>query len=246
MGLFKVADSIGKSTMRDFKQAYFGRPGENKQFQALRRGKVERMSRVDLFAASREMSTRVADYMRIKVWNVTIKARLDKAIKDGKARIETLEGLAKDTGKDYSEAIADIEQVVEDAKANYAKLLEEGEKFELTENDKEFYANYKNEGMANEAAIVKWFKKYELELEAEDELVVDLASAIAGARKLSGRGIVRANAEQFTDNVRTKSDVMTVFYGRLSERMLEAGTLKPEAIPEDVRAFYAPQKKNKK
>lgn len=202
--------------------------------------------KTDLFAASKEMSTRVADYMRIKVWNVTIKARLDKAVKDGKARIENFEALAKDTGKDYSDAIADAEQVVEDAKAAYKKLLEEGERFELTENDKEFYANYKSESMKNEDAIIKWLKKYGLELKANDDLVVDLANAISGARKLNGRGIVRSNAEKFTDNVRTKSDVMTVFYGRLSERMLEAGTLKPEAIPEDVRAFYAPRKgKNK-
>lgn len=204
------------------------------------------MKKTDLFAASKEMSTRVADYMRIKVWNVTIKARLEKAVKDGAQRIETLQGLAQDTGKDYSEAIADIEGVVEAAKENYKKLVEEGEKFELTENDKEFYKNYKNESMKNEDAIVKWFKKYNLDLKSGDDLVVDLAGAIAGARKLSGRGIVKADAEKFTDNVRTKSDVMTVFYGRLSERMLEAGTLKPEAIPEDVRAFYAPKKANKK
>ena len=200
------------------------------------------MKKTDLFAANKDMSSRVADYMRIKVWNVTIKARLEKAIKDGEQRIETLEGLAHDTGKDYSEAIADVEKVVEDAKANYKKLVEEGEKFELTENDKEFYANYKKDTVAKEAAIVKWFKKYGLDLKADEDLVVDLADAISGARKLSGRGIVRANAEKFTDNVRTKNDVMTVFYGRLSERMLEAGTLKPEAIPEDVRAFYAPKK----
>ena len=204
------------------------------------------MKRTDLFAANKEMSTRVADYMRIKVWNVTIKARLEKALKDGAQRIETLQGLAQDTGKDYSEAISDIEAVVEAARENYKKLVEDGEKFELTENDKEFYKNYKNEGMKNEDAIVKWFKKYDLDLKSGDDLVVDLASAIAGARKLSGRGIVKADAEKFTDNVRTKSDVMTVFYGRLSERMLEAGTLKPEAIPEDVRAFYAPKKANKK
>lgn len=203
------------------------------------------MKRTDLFAASREMATRVGDYMRIKVWNVTIKTRLDKALKDGKARIETLEGLAQDTGKDYEEAIADIKEVMDQAKAKYDELVKDGEKFELTENDKEFYANYKSD-MDNKAAIVKWFKKYELEVTADDELVVDLANAISGARKLNNRGIVRANAEKFTDNVRTKNDVLTVFYGRLSERMLEAGTLKPEAIPEDVRAYYAPKKSGKK
>ena len=204
------------------------------------------IKKVDFFKADKAMSERVAQFMRVKVWNVTLKARLEKAIKDGESRIETLEGLKSETGKDYTEAIADIQALVDKAREDYKKALEEGEKFEYTENDKTFYKRYADSDTDTTEAIIKWFGKYNLEVDGETNIVLDIADAISGARRLGGRQIVRENAEKFTDDVRTKTDVLTLFYGRLAESMMKAGTLKAEAIPEDVRAFYAPKKGAKK
>lgn len=199
--------------------------------------------KVNLFDANKTMSERVSAFMRVKVWGITLKARLEKALRDGEARIEAFESLAKDTGKDYTEVIEDAKQVVEDAKAKYKAAVKDAEKFEFTKADNDFYKAYKDGKL--EAGIIAWFKKYGLEVDGDTNLVQTEVEALKGARKLGGRAIVRANAEKFTDDTRTKNDILTVFYGKLAEAMLEAGTLKAEQIPEDVREFYAPKKKSK-
>lgn len=200
--------------------------------------------KVNLFNASKAMSERVGAFMRVKVWGITLKARLEKALKDGEVRLETFESLAKDTGKDYTEVIEDIKQVVENAKAEYKKATEEAEKFEYTKSDLALYKAYKDGQL--EKGIIEWFAEYGLEVDGQTNIVMTEIEALKGARKLGGRAVVRANAEKFTDDIRAKGDILTVFYGKLAEAMMDAGTLKPEAIPEDVRAFYAPAKKVKK
>ena len=204
------------------------------------------VNKVDFFKASKTMSERVASFMRVKVWNITLKARLEKAIKESEQRIDTLMGLSKETGRDYADAIADIEALVVKAKEDYKSAVEEGEKFEYTENDKNFYTKYADGKSDTTEAIIGWFKEYGLDVDANTNIVLDIEAAIAGSRKLGARAVVRANAEKFTDDVRTKGDVMTLFYGKLAEAMMSAGTLKAEAIPEDVRDFYAPRKNGKK
>lgn len=202
--------------------------------------------KVNLFDASKEMSERVAQFMRVKVWNVTLKARLEKTVKDCEAKIETLKEIGPSVGKDFSEEITTLSGLVDQAKKDYDKALKEAEKFEYTDNDKTFYKLYADSDKDTIKAIIHWFEKYNLEVDEDTNIVLDIFSAISGARKLGGRQIVRANAEKFTDDVRTKTDVLTIFYGRLAEAMMQAGTLKPEAIPEDVREFYAPKKNSKK
>lgn len=202
------------------------------------------MSKVNLFDASKTMAERVGAFMRVKVWGITLKARLDAKIADAETKIDNLKEIALSTGKDYSDDIDILESTIVVAKAEYEKAVEEGEKFELTENDKAFYKKYKNGEVVD--GMIEWFAFYGLEVDDKTELVQELCESLKGARKLGGRAIVRANAEKFTDNVRTKNDVLTVFYGRLAEKMMVAGTLKAEAIPEDVREMYAPKKKNKK
>lgn len=204
------------------------------------------VNKVDFFKADKEMSERVAQFMRVKVWNVTLKARLKKTISDCELKISNLEELAPSTGKDYTEDIAIMNGLIEQAKADYDKAVKESEKFELTENDKTFYKLYADSDKDTIQAIIHWFSKYNLEVDEDTNIVLDIFSVISGGRRLTDRQIVRSNAEKFTDDVRTKNDVLTLFYGRLAEAMMQAGTLKASEIPEDVREYYAPKKKNKK
>ena len=204
------------------------------------------VKKVDFFKADKEMAERVAQFMRVKVWNVTLKARLEKTVKDCEQKIENLEELAPSTGKDYTEDIAIMNGLIEQSKKDYKKALDDAEKFEYTENDKTFYKLYADSDKDTMQAIIHWFSKYNLEVDEDTNIVLDIFSAISGARRLGGRQIVRAKAEKFTDDVRTKTDVLTIFYGRLAEAMMQAGTLKASEIPEDVRDFYAPKKNKKK
>lgn len=201
--------------------------------------------KVDFFKADKAMAERVAQFMRVKVWNITLKARLEKAIKDAEVRQETFKQLSKDTGKDYTEVLEDIAAVLEKAKADYQTAIDEAETFDYTEGDLRFYGQYKTSGGNFAGFVVEWFKNYKLDVAPDSQLVQTIVEALKGSRKLSGRGVVKSNAERFTNDVRSKNDILTVFYGKLAEAMLAAGTLKPEAIPEDVRAFYAPSKKSK-
>lgn len=198
---------------------------------------------VDMFSASKEMSERVAKFMRVKVWGVTLKARLEKSMKDFDVRIDAMKGLEKDTGIDYTEVIEQIKAVAKKAKVDYKKAVEEAESFDYTSADLQLYADYKDGSLVD--GIISWCDKYDLVVDENTQLVQDLVKALGGARALGGRAIVRANAEKFTDNTRTKNDVLKVFYGKLAEAMMHAGTLKPEAIPEDVREMYAIKKKKK-
>lgn len=208
--------------------------------------KVEFMSKkVDFFKADKAMSERVAQFMRVKVWNITLKARLEKEVKDNLGKIENLKELAPSTGKDYSEDIAILEGCIESAQKKYEQAVKDAEKFEYTEGDKTFYKAYADGKQDNADAVIEWFAGYGLEVDAETNIVEDIVGAIAGARKLGGRAVVRAEAKKFTDDVRTKNDVLTVFYGKLAEGMMTAGTLKAEEIPEDVREYYAVKKVKK-
>lgn len=74
----------------------------------------------------------------------------------------------------------------------------------------------------------------------------DILSAIKGEKAANGRTIIKSGATQFTQK-RSKGDVLKVFYGKLAEHMLAAGTLKAQEIPEDVKKAYAKKgKKSKK
>lgn len=205
------------------------------------------MGKVDLFAADKAMSTRVADFMRIKVWNITLKARLEKAKADAEIRLENCEALKGQTTKDpamYDAMIEDIIAIRDKAQADYDAAVKDGEKFAYTEQDKALYKAYKDGKTVD--GLVEWFGFYGLEVDAETGLVQTLVNAFGGSKALSGRGVVRSNAEQFTKDLRGRDDILKVFYGKLAEAMMKAGTLKPEAIPEDVRDYYAPKKANKK
>ena len=85
MGLFKDTGSIGTPTTCVFEHAHHGMDTVKSGVTVwvTERLKVKYMSKkVDLFKADKAMSERVAAFMRVNVWNITLKARLEKAMKE--------------------------------------------------------------------------------------------------------------------------------------------------------------------
>lgn len=218
--------------------------------------------RVDLFKAEKAMSERVSKFMNAKVWGIVYRKRAEQDIKafegsiDAKKRFE-----GSILWAEKEEEIKQLQKDIEDTKAAMKKNIEDNATFDYTDADNAFYKAYKDAEEVAEIymAIINWFKGYGLELTMEHtiELEVDdkkkevnfveyFYNAIAGERKATASVIIKSGATKFTIAKRVKNDVLCVFYGKLSEVMLQKGTLKATEIPEDVREMYAPKKKTNK
>ena len=207
------------------------------------------MKKTDLFKANKVMAERVAEFMRTKVWGITLKARFKKEEESILASIEGLKKLDGSVLADKSkDSISALEKKLDELAEKLSKQLEEEAKFDFTDNDKNFYKGYKSAKTEEEvaSAIIGWFKVYNLEVSADNDIVVAINDAISGKKRASASTIIRSGATQFVDDKRSKGDVIGLLYGTLAERMLEVGTLKATEIQEDVREFYAPKKKEKK
>ena len=197
--------------------------------------------KVDMFKASKEMSTRVADFMRVQVYNATLQTRYKRDMKAMDEKIEKTPDILKGSifADDLDNIIAGLVAEKEEIAEKYQKLREEAEKFEFTKADNEFYKEYKNGNV--KAGLIAWGKEYGLELEDTDFLGV-LAYGISGVKTGNARTIIKSEGKEFTQT-RNKGDILKVMYGLLSEKMLMVGTLKPETIPEDVRHYYDKKRK---
>lgn len=207
------------------------------------------MKKTDLFKAEKAMSERVADFMRTKVWGITLKARCKKEIEEAEASIVGLKKLdGSILAESSKESIIALEARITELQNKLSEQLKSEATFELTENDKTFYKSYKEAesevGVAE--AIIAWFDAYKLKVDKENDIVISILEAIGGKKRASAKVIINSGATQFVEGKRTKTDVIGLLYGTLAERMLEVGTLKPTAIQEDVREFYAPKKTTKK
>lgn len=207
------------------------------------------MKKTDLFKADKAMSGRAAEFMRTKVWGITLKARCKAEIAKAEASIEGLRNLDGSVlGNKGKDSIMALEAHITELNNKLTEQLKEEATFELTENDKTFYKSYKE--AENESAVINaiiaWFGAYNLTVTGDNDIVISILEAISGKKRASAKVIINSGATKFVENKRTKTDVIGLFYGTLAERMLEVGTLKAEAIQEDVREFYAPKKKSKK
>lgn len=207
------------------------------------------MKKTDLFKADRQMSERVAEFMRTKVWGITLKARFKK---EEETILASIEGLKKLEGSVLADKGADsisaLNDKLDELADKLSKQLEEEAKFDFTDNDKNFYKGYKSATTEEEVinSIIGWFQVYNLEVSSENDIVISINDAISGKKRASASTIIRSGATKFVDNKRSKGDVIGLLYGTLAERMLEVGTLKATEIQEDVREFYAPKKKESK
>lgn len=203
--------------------------------------------KVDMFKADRAMADRVAEFMTMKVWGITLKVRLNKDIKKLEDSIQGLENCRGSmVGVDVDVAIARNRALIDDKRKKYEEQVKNEALFAWTDADNAFFKAYRNaETMAQVyTALEKWFEVYHLDV-AQTNLEDDIINAIRGGRNATARQIINSGATRFTTDKRAKNDVLKLIYGKLSEKMLEVGTLKPATIPEDVREYYAPKKANK-
>lgn len=208
--------------------------------------------KVDLFKASKAMSERVSDYMNKKVWGIVLKTRYQ--IELGKAEnrkdfwVSENDRIKAETGENkYVQEIENVKAEIISLQAKYDDQRQKEATFTYTDADKTFYKLYEKaeDKEAVLKAIRQWFAPYKLVDIEGSTLEESIFDAITGDRRASARTIINSGATKFTQK-RSKNDVLGLFYGRLSELMLEAGTLKPSEIPEDVREQFAPKKKTKK
>lgn len=209
---------------------------------------MKKTMNVDLFQADKAMGERVADFMQKKVWGITLQYRYKKEVETITASIEGLRKLEGSILQNQTEEnIKALENRIVELTEALKKQKEEEATFSFTEADNTLFKEY-DKATTNVmiyTAIVKWFKVYGLDVDGT-LFIQSMMDAIGGKQPENNKGIIRSGATKFNAEKRKKANFMKVFYGELAEAMLKAGTLKPTAIPEDVREFYAPKKKDKK
>ena len=206
------------------------------------------MSRkIDWFKSSKDLSARVLEFGDAKLWGIIhrsqARAKIEK-IEMSINHLAELKGSILDEGDKLQAMEADYVSQIESINKELKSALEADAKFAYTPNDETFYKAYKkattDKGVID--AINEWLKYYGVSgVDSKD--VNMLYDAIRGAKKLGGGAIVRSNGTKFTNDKRSKSDVMGIFYGKLCELLVGAGTIKLTQIPEDVRAMYVKTKK---
>lgn len=203
---------------------------------------------VDLFKADRAMSERVADFMQKKVWNIALGVHYKAEIETTEKTIEGLRKLdGSILGKGAEEQIQTLEAHIVALKAERDKRKAEEGTFSFTEADNKLYKAY--EKATTEAmtynAIVEWFNGYNLDVDGTT-FIKSIMDALKGKNPDANKNIILSGATVFNAEKRKKTNFLKVFYGELAEAMLKAGTLKPTAIPEEVREYYMPKKESKK
>lgn len=199
----------------------------------------------NLFQADISMAHRVADYIRIKIYNVCWETRYKADVRKIQDKIDKAPELLK--GSIFADQLPELIKQYEDelvaAKKKLADKKAENDTFTFSEGDLAVYNAYKK-GEDMTKALTTWFEAYHMPVE-NTKLLDDLLDAISGKRQATNRTIVNSGAMQFTD-IRSKNDVLRTLYCELATKMLEAGTLKPEWLPSDIVAFYAPKNKKSK
>ena len=205
------------------------------------------MAKVNMFTADKMMSERVVEFMRCKVWGIVLKKRYQLNVEKIQQKIAILEESRGDntlTDEQVDELIAKGEEQIVELTEAHKKQLEEEAKFIYLDIDNQFFKAYKSaeDNKALKNAVIFFCDNWGLKVE-KTSFLDDLCETISGRRKLGASAIIRSEAKKFTDAKRTKGDVLALLYGRLAEKMIEVGTIKPQSIPEDIREAYAPKKR---
>ena len=144
--------------------------------------------KVDMYTASKEMSDRIAQFMRVKVAGATLQTRYKREMSAMQEKIDNapklLAGSIFGTPEALEELLAGYKKQVDEIKAKYDKLREESEKFTLCEADNEFYKHYKTGNVTE--GLIAWGKVWGLDLEDTDFLNV-LRYAISGVRQATAK-----------------------------------------------------------
>ncbi len=201
------------------------------------------MSKVNMFQADKAFSARVNEYMHCKVWSIVIKTRLRKQVEGLETSItnaESLRGSILDVDDHIDKLIAGYKAQIVDAEKQAKAQADKEAKFDYTDTDRAFYKAYVAAKDVADVlkALQDFCMAYHLSIR-DTSFEQELLDIIAGGRKLGATQVIRSKATRFTSDKRAKGDVLNLLYGRIAEKMLQAGTLKAQDIPADIAKAYA-------
>lgn len=197
--------------------------------------------KVNMFAAKKALSERVADFMTKTVWGGVLKTRLkaeESALAVKIENVENLRGSIMDKDGAVDTMIQEYTAELAEVQKKYEAQIEAEAKFVFTAEDTEFFAEYKKGNI--EKAVLDWAAAYDLDLKGTDFLT-EVVKAVDGRKAASFKKIVKSEGKEFTTN-RTKNDVLKTLYGTFADKMIAAGTLKAAQIPADVREIVLAKK----
>lgn len=203
---------------------------------------MSELKRVDFFKANRNLSERVVEFMRCRVWKKAIQLEFDSKIQAAKATIENYAKLEGSIMKEHAEEvrIAGLAQIAEFEKQRDEQIEAEA-KFEFTEADKTFKKSLKSADGAADLiadAVCEWFENYGLDISDTyflDEILNQFGS------KFDFRKFVATNAQDARALDVTRA--LEMMYCTAYTHMISAGTIKAAQIPQIVQDKYAPKKK---
>lgn len=204
------------------------------------------MKKIDFTKADRTMSTRVEEYVKVRILRKAIQKDYSDKIKAIDSSLENLEKLKGSLLEDSipGQRALYVEQREALIKACDEQIAKECT-FEYTENDKNFKKALKGVDCNNtdvvSAAVITWFKAYNLDV-TDTYFLNDIISAIGG--KEDYHKLVDTDGENgvSVDNNRALSTLYWVAFNA----MVVAGTISKAQIPDIIKNNYGEVAKQNK
>lgn len=194
------------------------------------------------------LSDRVVEFMTTKVWSYTLTDRYNAEKKDIEKGIESTKKLVGSIHEsNIEETINGFNKKLVELNEKLKKEQEEKARFKFSEADNSFYNEYKKATTNAQihSALVRWFATFDVDATVNPMFVNDLMVCFSGKAKGTKSLTLKSDGTRFNREKRTKTDVLVILYGELAEIMIKKGSIKPVAIPEDMREKYilAPARK---
>lgn len=200
--------------------------------------------KVDVFAIDRLFVDRIAEFLDVNVWAITLNARYS-------ARIKAYEKVLEDktnpdrvyiNPEEKDAAIARAKKDLEDVIAEYKKVREERARFVYTKDDNQFKKDFKAAKTGSEVreAIRTWCGSFNLQV-ANSDLEARIMQAISGKDVNSAR--CKVNTGRCNSDMRKESVALKLLYGEVADYIVEKGLTIPMQFDDDIKAKYAPKAK---
>lgn len=203
--------------------------------------------KVNMVKADRALSERVADFTTLHICKIADKVEHDKRIKsleDSMQSHKNLKGSAVVTADQVDALLLEDYEKIEKENQRYAEARKLRDRFEWYQEDVDLYKAIEtgNEADVYQSAVA-WFHAWGLEdVDVKTNIVRDVVEGTKGLRINTARGIVNSGATVWT-KARTKADVLKTVYAIVAQYMIKANTLKAPQVPDEVKAWFAPKKK---
>lgn len=200
------------------------------------------VKKVDVFALDHGFGERIAEFLDVQVWAITLSARYN-------ARIKAYEKVLEDKTnpdrvyihpEEKDAAIARAKRDLEDVKEEYKKVKDEKAKFAFSKEDNQFKKDFKAAKTGSEVreAIRTWCASFNLQV-ANTDLEARIMQAISGKDVNTSRA--KVNTGKCNADSRRESTALKLLYGEVADYMVEKGLTIPMQFDEDIKAKYAPK-----